>query len=356
MVYDQRPRPTSPCRPGPNQDRGERPPAAADLCVRILKVMKSRHDLLLTPLIVGCWQLDDRSWKPISEADMGRALDTYLALGVNSFDTADIYGRSEEILGRLLKGRDCTILTKVVFFADTVPSLSEIRYKIENSLRNLRRDRLDLVQVHWQNPAVDFASTFAALQELQEQGKINKLGVTNFNTPMVEKALRYASIQTHQIQYSLIDRRVEATMQQLCLTHDIGLLCYGPLAGGYLSGRFRGQLRPQREVFHARGFYYSRTIQQHGGWSVTLKLLETVAEIAEKYHRTLAQVALNWVRHQPGVQAVISGLTLDRHQIQANVEALDLRLEPEDLQALSERSAALFHQPGDIYSYERQYP
>lgn len=287
---------------------------------------------------------------------MGRALDTYLALGVNSFDTADIYGRSEELLGRLLKGRECQILTKVVFFADMEPSLYEIRYKIENSLRHLRRDRLDRVQVHWQNPEVDFSSTFAALQELQEQGKIDRLGVTNFNTLMLEKALRYAPIQTHQVQYSLIDRRVEGTMQDLCLKHDIGLLCYGPLAGGYLSGRFRGQMRPQREVFHARGFYYSRTIQHHGSWSAMLKLLETLGQLAEKYHKTLAQIALSWVWHQPGVQSVISGLTLDRHQIQANVEALDLCLAPEDLRLLSERSSLLFHQPGDIYSYERQQP
>ncbi len=332
------------------------PRAFSDVRVRIPKVMKSRRDLVLTPLIVGCWQLDDRSWQPISERDIGRALDTYLALGVNSFDTADIYGRSEEILGRLLKGRDCTLLTKAVFFASHPPTLNEIRYKIENSLRNLRRDRLDLVQIHWQNPEVDFASTFAALQELQEQGKINKLGVTNFSTVMLEKAVQYAPIHTHQIQYSLIDRRVEHTMQSLCQAQDIGLLSYGPLAGGYLSDQFRGQLRPRREAFHARGFYYSRTIQQHGGWSATLKLLETLAEIAEKYNRTIAQIALSWVKQQPGVRAVISGLTLDRHQIQRNVETLTSELEPEDLQLLSERSALLFDQPGDIYSYERQQP
>lgn len=318
--------------------------------------MKSRRDLSLTPMIVGCWQLDDRSWKPISEADIGRALDTYLALGVNSFDTADIYGRSEELLGRLLKGRDCRILTKVVFFAATIPSPNEIRYKIENSLRNLRRDRLDLVQIHWQNPEVDFASTFAALQELQEQGKIIHLGVTNFNTPMLQKAIQYAEIYSHQIQYSLIDRRVEQTMAPFCRDHDIGLLSYGPLAGGYLSDRFRGQLRPQREVFHARGFYYSRTIQRHGGWSAVLKLLETLAEIAEKHHTTISQVALCWVKQQPGVQAVISGLTLDRQLIQRNVEASQGTLDPEDLETLSQRSSLLFDQPGDIYSYERQHP
>lgn len=318
--------------------------------------MKSRQDLLLTPLIVGCWQLDDRSWHPISEADIGRALDTYLALGINSFDTADIYGRSEEILGRLLKGRDCTLLTKAVFFASTTPSLNEIRYKIENSLRNLRRDRLDLVQIHWQNPEVDFASTFATLQEFQEQGKINKLGVTNFNTPMLKKALCHSSIHTHQLQYSLIDRRVEHTMQSLCQAHNVDLLTYGPLAGGYLSERFRGQLRPQREVSHARGFYYSRTIQQHGGWSATLKLIETLAEIAEKHSRSIDQIALSWVKHQSGVRSVISGLTLDRHQIQRNVEAIHTELDEEDLNLLSKRSTLLFHQPGDIYSYERQHP
>lgn len=312
--------------------------------------MSSQSDL--TPLIVGCWQLDDRSWKPIPETTIERAIDTYLALGINCFDTADIYGRSEQVLGRLLKGRDCKILTKAVFFGH-VPNLNQIRSKVENSLRNLQRDRLDAVQIHWHNPTLDFASTFAAFHDLIEQGKILKLGVTNFNTPMLERALQYAPIQTHQVQYSLIDRRVEHSMQNLCLKHGIDLLTYGSLAGGFLSNKFLGVKAPQTDSDHARSFYYSSMIRAHGGWSPVLELLKTLDEIAQKNQKTIAQVALNWVKQQQGVKSIISGLTLDRLQIQQNVEALTWKLDSAEVQRLSARSSELFQQTGDVYSYER---
>jgi aryl-alcohol dehydrogenase-like predicted oxidoreductase len=303
-------------------------------------------------LIVGCWQLDDRSWKRIPETDITRALDIYLTLGITHFDTADIYGRSESILGRLLTGRNCTILTKAVFFGN-IPTPTQIRSKIENSLRNLQRDTLDCVQIHWHNPELYFASTFTAFAELLEQGKIRKLGVTNFNTPMLEKALQYATISTHQLQYSLIDRRVENSMQNLCLQHNIALLPYGPLAGGFLSDKFRGVASPPSEGSHARGFYYNSMIRAHGGWQPVLEMLDTLTQVAKKYEKTISQVALNWVKQQPGVTAVISGFTQDRQQIQKNVEALSFQLDKDDVQLLSDRSSTLFKKPGDIYSYER---
>ncbi len=310
-------------------------------------------DLDLGELVVGCWQLDDRSWRSLPEAEVERAVDTYLALGIRSFDTADIYGRSESMLGHLLKGRqDCVVLTKAVFFSG-IPSASHIRHKIDNSLRNLKRDQLDCVQVHWQDPGLDCAGTFDILRQLQDQGKIYRLGVTNFNTPMLERAIQSAPIWSHQVQYSLVDRRVEQSMQAFCLAHKIKLLTYGSLAGGYLSQKFQGHGSPIREGSHARGFYYSSMIQAHGGWGSVQQMLNALAQVADKTGKSIAQIALNWVRQQPGVTAVISGLTLDRMQIKTNAEALRWRLDPEDIQYLSERSAALFVQNGDIYSYER---
>lgn len=314
--------------------------------------MNTQQRPLPNSLIVGCWQLDDRSWKSISEAEIARALDFYQALGITCFDTADIYGRSESVLGRLLKGSDCTIYTKAVFFTN-IPTPAQIRSKVENSLRNLQRDALDCLQVHWHNPQLDFASTFEMLADYLEQGKIRRLGVTNFNTPMLEKALQYAPISTHQVQYSLIDRRVESSMQALCLKHNIALLPYGPLAGGFLSDKFRGVTSPPGELDHARGFYYNSMIRAHGGWQPVVEMLETLAQVAEKYEKSISQVALNWVKQQPGVAAVICGLTVNRQQIQKNIEAMNLTLDKADLELLSERSAAVFQQPGDIYSYER---
>jgi aryl-alcohol dehydrogenase-like predicted oxidoreductase len=316
--------------------------------------MTTLHSSILSePLIVGCWQLDDRSWKSVPETDIARAIDTYLAMGVTGFDTADIYGRSEQVLGRTLQGRDCTILTKAVFWG-TVPTPMQVRHKVEASLRNLKRDYLDGIQIHWHDPNSDFAAALDAFRKLQDEGKIRMLGVTNFNTPMLERALQYVPIHTHQVQYSLIDRRVEQSMRDLCLRHNIALLPYGPLAGGFLSDRFVGLPDPKLEPDHARSFYYSNMIRKHGGWQPVSELLQTLSELAHAYQKKVSQVALNWVKQQPGVVSVISGLTLNRERIKQNVESFSWTLSPADVQRLSERSASLFEQPGDIYSYERQ--
>lgn len=303
-------------------------------------------------LIVGCWQLDDRLWKKLSTPDIAHAIDTYISLGVNTFDTADFYGRSEEILGIILKKSNCKVFTKAGFFGG-IPSAIQVRHKIEGSLHRLQLNALESVQVHWHDPNLDFASTFDTLNNLMEQGKILQLGVTNFSTAMLEKALRYAPIHTQQIQYSLIDRRVETSMQALCLKHNIGLVTYGSLAGGFLSERFRGVKLPHPEPDRACSFFYSNMIQAHGGWQGVLELLDTLAEVAQKYDKSISQVALNWVRQQSGVSAVVCGLTLMRQQIQNTVDAFNWSLQPEDVEFLSMRSSELFSQPGDIYSYER---
>jgi aryl-alcohol dehydrogenase-like predicted oxidoreductase len=155
------------------------------------------------------------------------------------------------------------------------------------------------------------------------------------------------------VQYSLIDRRVENGMQALCQRHNVGILAYGPLAGGFLSDQFRGVAAPKQAPDHARASYYSGMIQAHGGWPPVLGLLDTLGPIAQARGKSIAQVALNWVRQQPGVEAVITGLTLNARQIQQDVEAFSWQLDPAELAQLAARSAELFQQPGDIYSYER---
>jgi aryl-alcohol dehydrogenase-like predicted oxidoreductase len=316
--------------------------------------MNAQSTIVADSLIVGCWQLDDRSWKSITELDIERAINTYLALGISTFDTADIYGRSEQILGKILHKTKCKIFTKAVFFGD-IPTPHQIHFKVENSLRNLQRERLDCLQIHWHNPNLDFSYTLETVGKLLEQGKIEQVGVTNFNTSMLEKALTIVPIKTHQLQYSPIDRRVENFMQEFCLKNELKILAYGPLAGGYLSNKFYGMSSMPKEKGHARGFYYNNAIAAHGGWQPVQELLATLKKIADKYEMTIAQVALNWVNNQPGVHGVISGLTQDREIIKKNVAAFSKTISSEDLELISHTSKLLFIQKGDIYSYERGY-
>ncbi|MEM9539741.1 MAG: aldo/keto reductase [Cyanobacteria bacterium P01_E01_bin.42] len=315
--------------------------------------MTEKLDRIANTFIVGCWQLDDRSWKATPEIDLERAIDTYLAWGVKKFDTADIYGRSERILGKSLKGRpDCQIFTRAVFF-DSIPSPKQIQNKIESSLRNLQRDRLDRVQIHWHDPHLDFTATLEEFKKYIDTGKIGCLGVTNFNTEMLEKAVKITPIRSNQVQYSLIDRRVESSMQDFCIAAGIEIFAYGSLAGGFLSEKFINVKSIPLEAEHARSFYYSNTIEKHGGWTAVKEMLGTLEQVAQKYRIEISQLALNWLSDRPGVGAIITGLTENRLQIQSNMEALNTKIEPEDLQLLSRRSAELFQQFGDIYSYER---
>jgi len=309
--------------------------------------------MLKTPLIVGCWQLDDRSWKAHSEDHIARAIDIYMAMGVSTFDTADTYGRSEQLLGRSLQGRTSQVLTKAAFFEE-VPTPRQIRHRVELSRRSLKRDKLDGLQLQWRNPQLDMSGTLDTFAELVSDGKIDQFGVTNFTLPMLKQAMTRAPVTFHQVQYSLIDRRVENGMQAFCLDHDIALLAYGPLAGGFLSKRFNGVARPTPEPDHARSFYYSNMIKAHGGWGKVQTLLKTLSEVAQRYDKSTAQVALNWVAGQPGVEGVIVGLTLTREQIQQNATALDWAMSASDRHLLSEASSTLFTQPGDIYSHEQR--
>ncbi len=305
------------------------------------------------PLIVGCWQLDDRSWKAHSEEHLTRAIDTYVAMGVQTFDTADIYGRSEQVLGRALKGRTSQVLTKASFF-DELLTPKQIRHRIEIAQRNLKQDVLDCVQLHWQDPQLDFTSTLETFAALVSEGTIAKFGVTNFNLDMLKKAIALAPISSNQVQYSLIDRRAENGMQAFCLEQDISLLAYGVLAGGFLSDGFRHVERPTLESDHARSFYYANMVKLHGGWKPVQTLLETLSKVAQGYDKTVAQVALNWAAAQPAVGGVIAGLTLKREEIQQNATALTWEMSEGDRQLLSDTSDALFTQSGGIYSYERR--
>ncbi|MGB3612726.1 MAG: aldo/keto reductase [Elainellaceae cyanobacterium] len=313
----------------------------------------SFHIMSENPLVVGCWQLDDRSWKAHSEESIARAIDIYMAMGVSTFDTADIYGRSEQVLGRSLKGRTSQVLTKAAFFEE-IPTDRQIRHKVEIALRHLKRDKLDGLQLHWHNPQLDLSSTLETFAALVAEGKIAQFGVTNFSLPLLKQAIAHAPITFHQVQYNLIDRRVENGMQEFCLSHDIALLAYGPLAGGFLSDRFRGIAQPKPEPDHARSFHYNNMIKAHGSWTDVQTLLQPLAEVAQRHDKSIAQVALNWVAGQPGVGGVTAGLTLVREQIQQNATALDWEMGASDRNLLSETSASLFTQPGDIYSYEQR--
>jgi aryl-alcohol dehydrogenase-like predicted oxidoreductase len=243
----------------------------------------------ISRILRGGWQLAGGHGEVEEERailDMAAFLDA----GVTAFDCADIYTGVEEMIGlfreRLRTERGAEALARLKVHTKFVPDWDDlprvdgayVRAIIDRSLRRLRTERLDLVQFHWWNYAVPGAvETALMLQELQREGKIDRLGGTNFDTPhtraMLDAGVRLVSMQ---VQYSLLDDRPEHGLVQLCAERDVKLLCYGTVAGGFLSERWLGQREPGEAFANRSLTKYKLIIDDFGGWELFQELLGTL--------------------------------------------------------------------------------
>jgi aryl-alcohol dehydrogenase-like predicted oxidoreductase len=259
------------------------------------------------------------------EATSFRMMDMFAEAGGNFIDTADVYstGGSEEVVGRWLQGKnrdDFVIATKVRFgmgpgVNDIGLSRKHILAGVEQSLRRLQTDYIDLYQVHCWDPGTPLEETLSTLNMLVEQGKVRYLGASNYKAYQIQKAV---DLSNHygwepfvclQPLYNLLDRSLEWEIVELCMNEGIGIIPWSPLRGGWLSGRYRrGMALPQDDSRVS-------TASQRGWserWDVynterTWDIIEVLIEVAEAAGKTPAQIALNWVKDQPGVTAPIIG-------------------------------------------------
>jgi aryl-alcohol dehydrogenase-like predicted oxidoreductase len=269
-------------------------------------------------VVNGLWQLS-RGHQPdaVDPREAVRALLRLVDAGFTTFDCADIYLGVEELLGLLLRElkaahRDpaaVQIHTKYVPDRSVLAALvrDDVSSAIEGSLTRLGVERLDLVQLHWwdygQPGLLDVAGW---LSELRGEGKIRCLGTTNFNPAHLEALVEAGiPIVTNQAQYSVLDRRVESSLSPLCWKHGIRLLCYGVVAGGFLSNRNRGIPEP-RPPFQNRSLAkYKLIIDEFGGWGLFQELLEVLHGVADRHAATIAAVAARWVLDRDTVAAVM---------------------------------------------------
>ncbi|MBP1709771.1 MAG: aldo/keto reductase, partial [Deltaproteobacteria bacterium] len=264
-----------------------------------------------------------------------------IELGINLIDTAPVYGggHAEEILGKAIKGnRDKVfIATKCglqkrerTFIHDLRPS--EIRKELEHSLSRLNIEHLDLYQCHWPDPKTPIEATLEELLKMQSEGKINHIGVSNFDLPLLEKALRIAPIASIQLHYSLLERSVEeGHLLQFCKKKGVGVMTYGSLGGGLLTGKYKKP--PTFPKKDARRFFYTiykgqKLIRYHG-------FVEAIQKIAQIERKPLVQVALNWLIQQSGVTtALVGARTME--QVEKNVQAIQGELSESDLIQIEE--------------------
>ncbi len=224
---------------------------------------------------------------------------------------------------------------------------------IDRSLSRLGVDTLDLVQFHWWDyDRPGLLDTAGWLEALRAAGKIRHLGATNFSTPMLQALLDGGlPIVAHQVQYSLLDARPAGTMRRLCEARGVQLLCYGALAGGFLSERYLGVADPA-ELANRSLVKYRLIIDEFGGWARFQRLLGAAAEVARRHDTSIGAVAIAWVLEQPQVAGVIVGARDARH-LPPTVAASGLALTDHDRAILE---AVLAEGPGvsgEVYGLER---
>jgi aryl-alcohol dehydrogenase-like predicted oxidoreductase len=320
----------------------------------------------ISRLICGGWQLAEGHNPRVVLEDSAEAILTSIEQGVDTFDCADIYTGVEALFGeirpRIVKRYGAALARSVKVHTKFVPDLDRlatidrdyVRSIIERSLTRLRVETLDLVQFHWWDFNIPgYVQTAQMLQELQAEGKIRLIGVTNFDTRHLSELLEAGvPVATHQLQYSLLDMRPENGMAALCEENGISMLCYGTLAGGFISDRFLGATHAPDPPENRSQTKYSLIIEEFGGWGAFQRFLETVRMVADKHGATIANVAEEYILSCPQVAAIIVGSQRPSH-ISENRRTFSVELDAEDLSTLRIARGSSSWRGGEVYDLER---
>jgi aryl-alcohol dehydrogenase-like predicted oxidoreductase len=319
----------------------------------------------ISRIVKGGWQLagghgaiDRRA----SVADMIAFADA----GITTFDCADIYTGVEELIGAFRQeygqARGADALAAIKVHTKFVPDLdrlatiskSDVTRGIDTSLLRLGAERLDLVQFHWWDYAVDRLVEVALwLTELRAAGKIANIGGTNFDTVQMTRMIRAGvPLVSMQVQYSLIDDRPGRTMAAAAAASGVGLLCYGTVAGGLFSERWLGAPEPRGSLENRSLVKYRLVVDEFGGWGLFQDLLAALARVAVRHHSDISTVASRCMLDRPGVVALIVGAR-NRSHLARNLAIPALRLTNDDraeIDAVLERANPV---PGVVYALER---
>ena len=286
----------------------------------------------LSPLALGTWAFaGDKFWGAQAEQDSIATVHAALDAGVTLIDTAPLYGDglSEQVVGKALRGhRDRALLATKISEGDL--TAEKTTASCEASLRRLQTDRIDLLQIHWPGTGETIGEVVSAMEKLRAAGKVRALGVCNFG-PIHLGQLRASGHGwiTNQLPYNLLWRAIEFEITEPCRRDGLGILCYSPLLQGLLTGRFRTMddvLVGRSRTRHFRG---DRPMSRHGETgheALTFATLDRIRAIAEKLGQPMADVALAWLLHRPGVTSVIFGARTPQ-QLHANVASGRLKLD-----------------------------
>jgi aryl-alcohol dehydrogenase-like predicted oxidoreductase len=314
----------------------------------------------ISRIIKGGWHLAG-DHGAIDQEQAVHDMAAFAEAGITTFDCADIYTGVEALIGAF-RVRYPELARGVQVHTKFVPDLGElsrvdaalVERAIDRSLARLRMERLDLVQFHWWDYAVPGAVDAAlVLTRLKEKGKIANIGVTNFDVPHLTELLDAGvPVISLQAQYSLLDDRPERGMIDLCRARGIALLCYGTVAGGFLSERWVARREPGIELTNRSLIKYKLIIEDFGGWDMFQRLLSTLERIAVKHRCDIATVASRAMLDREQVAAVIVGATNASH-LGAHRRIEMLKLDAADREAIQAVLRERRGPHGDVFALER---
>lgn len=275
-------------------------------------------DMRITPIGFGSWAIGGGGWEfgwgAQDDAESVAAIQRALDLGINWIDTAAVYGlgRSEEVVAKAVAGRGEKpyIFTKCSMVWDERGTITHnltaasIRREVEASLRRLKVDVIDLYQIHWPDPEADIEEGWTEMARLKDEGKVRRIGVSNFNVAQMRRAQKIAPITSLQPPYSLLDREVEQDILPFCQENNIGVIVYSPMASGLLTGKMTAErvARMPEDDWrkHSPKFQQPRLDRN-------LRLASFLGEIGQRHGVSAAEVAIAWTLRHPAVTAAIVG-------------------------------------------------
>ena len=303
----------------------------------------------------GAWAVGGWWWGGADDSESIGAIRKALDLGITFIDTAPAYGlgHSEEVVGRAIKGRrdEVVLATKCGlvwhtdrgnhFFDETGKSVrrylgaESIRYEVEQSLRRLQTDVIDLYQTHWQDATTPIEETMGALLELKQEGKIRAIGVSNATVEQMDEYRKAGPLDADQEKYSMLERKLDETQLPYCERENIAVLAYSPLAQGLLTGKVTCDRALQEGDCRAEEAKFSIENRTR-----ILAFLERVRPMADEHQATLAQLAIAWTLARPGLSHSLAGAR-SAAQVGENAKAGDIVLTPEELAQIDEALSRL---------------
>ena len=320
------------------------------------KVQLGKSDLQITPIVFGAWAIGGWMWGGNDDREAIGAIHKCLDLGITSIDTAPVYGfgHSEMLVGKALKGvqRDkIEILTKyglrwdtdqgTFHFESQMADGKEVRimkyggkdgiiHEVEESLKRLQTEYIDLYQIHWHDPSTPIEETMMAMQQLLKEGKIRAVGVCNYNAEWMAEAEKTTALASNQVPYSMVLRDIEKDVVPYVSEHGNGILAYSPLQRGLLTGKITSDFQFD-EGDHRPGTKYF----QEPNLSRTNDFLEKIRPIAERHNASLAQLVIQWTLKQPGITAAMVGAR-NESQVAQNAASLDFLLSDQELKEIND--------------------